>query len=119
MSLRDSISLIANTGLQFYRFEAKIGSAMQKDAKFRFVEKFDSSRRRFWLDEAVQISSEDEWVAKSQLLAYNYLSKSGKLSDDIDRENLKVYDASEIYEIGNISKVFSAFEKKWIPLPFF
>lgn len=119
MSLRDSISLIANTGLQFYRFEAKIGSAMQKDAKFRFVEKFDATRRRFWLDEAVQISSEDEWVAKSQLLAYNYLSKSGKLSDDIDRENLKVYDASEIYEIGNISKVFSAFEKKWIPLPFF
>ena len=91
--MRDSISLIANSGLQFYHFEAKLNADIKKDSKFRFVEKFDASRRRFWLDEVVCISKdEDLWARKSQLLEYGYISKSGKLSDDLEPSNLQLID---------------------------
>ena len=118
--MRDSISLIANSGLQFYHFEAKLNADIQKDSKFRFVEKFDGSRRRFWLDEVVCISKdEDLWARKSQLLEYGYISKSGKLSDDLEPSNLQLIDSTEFFEIGNLNKVLNTFEKKWIPLPYF
>ena len=118
--MRDSISLIANSGLQFYHFEAKLNADIQKDSKFRFVEKFDASRRRFWLDEVVCISKdEDLWARKSQLLEYGYISKSGKLSDDLEPSNLQLIDSTEFFEIGNLNKVLNVFEKKWIPLPYF
>lgn len=118
--MRDSISLIANSGLQFYHFEAKLNADIQKESKFRFVEKFDGSRRRIWLDEVVCISKdEDLWARKSQLLEYGYISKSGKLSDDLEPSNLQLIDSTEFFEIGNLNKVLNTFEKKWIPLPYF
>ena len=84
------------------------------------VEKFDASRRRFWLDEVVCISKdEDLWARKSQLLEYGYISKSGKLSDDLEPSNLQLIDSTEFFEIGNLNKVLNVFEKKWIPLPYF
>lgn len=118
--MRDSISLIANTGLQFYHFEASIDAETHKEAKYRFVEKFDGSRRRFWLDEVICVSKdEDLWARISELTKYGYISKSGKLSEELDTSNLQLFDSTEFFEIGNINKVLSAFEKKWIPLPYF
>ena len=71
---------------------------------------------RFWLDEVVCISKdEDLWARKSQLLEYGYISKSGKLSDDLEPSNLQLIDSTEFFEIGNLNKVLNVFEKKWIP----
>ena len=118
--MKDSITLIANSGLQFYHFEATFSAEIQKDSKFRFIEKFDSQRRRFWLDEVVCISKEDDlWARKSELLQYGYISRAGKLSEDLETSNLQLCDSTEFYEVGNANKVLSAFEKKWIPLPYF
>ena len=118
--MRDSISLIANTGLQFYHFEVKFNKEDQKESKFRFIEKFDSSRKRFWLDEVILVSKdEDLWARKSELLKYNYITKNGSLSEEIDVANLEKYDSTEYFEIGNINRVLDVFEKKWIPLPYF
>jgi hypothetical protein len=118
--MRDSISLIANSGLQFYHFDVKLNNDLQKEAKFRFVEKFDATRRRIWLDEVVCVSrDEDLWARKSELLKYGYITKSGKLSEDLELKNLQLIDSTEFYEIGNLNKVLNVFEKKWIPLPYF
>jgi hypothetical protein len=120
MSMRDSISLIANTGLQFYHFEAQLSNDIQKQAKFRFVEKYDSLRRRFWLDEVIQVSADDDlWARKSQLVDYNYISRTGKLSDEINLSNLDLFDSTQYYEVGNLNKTINILEKKWIPIPYF
>ena len=58
--MRDSITLIANSGIQFYHFEAVIQSEIVKNSKYRFVEKFDSSRGKFWIDEVICISTDDD-----------------------------------------------------------
>lgn len=118
--MRDSISLIANSGLQFYAFEAEIDPAEQKKNKFCFVEKFDSRRKKFWLEEVILLPGDDEyWARKSQLEMLGYLSKSGKLSNDIDLAKLELIDDTQFFEIGNISRALRYFEKKWIPLPYF
>lgn len=118
--MKDSITLIANSGLQFYHFTAEVPSNVQKESKFRFIEKFDIGRKRFWLDEVVCLSKdEDIWARKSELRQYGYISKSGKVSEELERSNLQLFDSTEFFEIGNASKVFSALEKKWIPLPYF
>jgi hypothetical protein len=118
--MRDAITLIANSGLQFYSFETKIDTSLQKSNKFRYIERFDSRRRRFWLDEAIAIPGDDDLFArKSELEQLGYLSPGGKLSDEIDTGRLELLDETELFEVGNLNQVFRYFEKKWIPIPFF
>lgn len=118
--MRDSITLIANTGIQFYHFEAVIHTETVKSSKYRFVEKFDSSRGKFWLDEVICISTDDDlWARKSQLLEYGYITKSGKISDEIEYSNLQLIDSTEFFEVANLNRTLDSFEKKWIPLPYF
>jgi hypothetical protein len=118
--MRDAISLIANSGLQFYRFQVRIDSAAMRSAKFRFFEQFDVNRMRYWLDEVVLINPErGEWARKSQLESAGFLSRQGQLSDEIDFAKIDVLQESDFYEIGNINQVLKALEHHWIPIPFF
>ena len=117
--IKDSISLIANTGLQFYTFETYLDASIQKNNKFRFIERFDSIRKRFWLDEVISLPGDDIWVRKSQLETLGYISKSGKIASDIDLNHLELLSDTDFYEAGNINQVVKYFEKKWIPVPFF
>lgn len=118
--MQDSISLIANSGIQFYRFEAKIDSLIAKKEKIRYVEQWDSSRLRFWMDEVVLLPGDDEVYAKRrELETYGFLSRFGKFSDEIDFDKLEPIEEKDIYETDNINKTIAAFEKNWIPLPYF
>ncbi len=120
--MRDSIRLIANSGLQFYKFEVEIDPVAQKKNKFRFVEDFDKIRKHFWLDEVVPLPGDDDLYArKSQLQTQGYITRSGKLVDesDIDFERIDTFDDTEFFESGNIQKVLRILEKKWIPIPLF
>ena len=117
--IKDSISLIANTGLQFYSFETVLDASVQKSNKVRFIERFDSIRKRFWLDEIISLPGEDLWARKSQLETLGYIYKSGKLIDDIDLNHLELIADTDFFEVGNINHTIRYFEKKWIPIPFF
>jgi len=93
--------------------------AYKKNNKFRFIERFDSIRKRFWLDEVISLPGDDIWVRKSQLETLGYISKSGKIASDIDLNHLELLSDTDFYEAGNINQVVKYFEKKWIPVPFF
>jgi hypothetical protein len=115
-----SITLIANTGLQFFSFETKIDFAIQKEIKFRYIERYDSRRRKFWFDEVVVLKSEDEvYARKSELENLGYLNSKGVQTDDIDFSKFEHIAETDIFEVGNLNQVFKYFEKKWIPVPFF
>ena len=117
--IKESITLIANTGLQFYSFETKFDSTLLKNNKVRFCEAFDSNRKRFWIDEIIALPGDDLWARKTQLETLGYLSKGGKLSDDIDLDHLELMQDTDFFEVGNLNQVIRYFEKKWIPIPFF
>ena len=72
--MNDLITLIANTGLQFYTFETKIDPTDQKQHKFRFIEAYDSKRKEIWLDEVIALPN-DKWAKKTQLEELGFLSK--------------------------------------------
>ena len=115
-----SITLIANTGLQFFTFETKIDFALQKEIKFRYIERYDSRRRKFWLDEVVILKSEEDVFArKGELEKLGFLTTKGTQTDDIDFTKFEHIAETDIFEVGNLNQAFKYFEKKWIPIPFF
>jgi hypothetical protein len=118
--MRDTISLIANTGLQFYRFEASLDMSIQRREKFRFVEKWDGNRSRFWIDEVLQLpGDEDLWARRSQLESQGFLSKRGEFSAEIDMGKIELVEEGDFFETGSIDRVVRDFEKKIIPIPYF
>lgn len=116
--IKDNISLIANSGLQFYNFEEQIDPSLLRQKKVRFIEGYDSIRKNFWLDEIISLP-EGRWAKKSQLEQLNYLLPSGNLSSEIDFSKLELINDADFYETGNIGQILKSFEKKWIPIPFF
>jgi hypothetical protein len=115
-----SISFIANTGIQFYRFEAQIDANTLRRSKFCFIERFDLNRDKFWIDEVIKLPiEEDKWARRSQLEKNGTINKEAVFIDDINLEGLELLNDSEFYEIGNVNRALNFFQKKWIPLPFF
>ena len=115
-----SITLIANTGLQFFTFETNIDFSIQKQLKFRYIERYDSRRRKFWLDEIIILKSEEDIFArKSELQNLGYINSNGVQSEEIEFSKFEHILEADIFEVGNLNQVFKYFEKKWIPLPFF
>ena len=118
--MRDAITFIANSGLQFYHFDMRLDSAAQKANKFRYVERFDSLRRKFWLDEVIALPGDDDLYArKGELEQLGFISATGKLITDSDFSAVEKIDETEFFEVGNLNQVLRYFEKKWIPIPFF
>lgn len=118
--MRDAITFIANSGLQFYHFDMRLDSAAQKANKFRYVERFDSIRRKFWLDEVIALPGDDDLYArKGELEQLGLISATGKITTDSDFSAVEKIDETEFFEVGNLNQVLRYFEKKWIPVPFF
>jgi hypothetical protein len=115
-----SISFIANTGIQFYRFEAQIDANTLRRSKFCFIERFDLNRDKFWIDEVIKLPiEEDKWARRSQLEKNGTINKEAVFIDDIKLEGLELLNDAEFYEVGNVNRALNFFQKKWIPLPFF
>jgi len=118
--MRDAITFIANSGLQFYHFEVRLDIAVQKNNKFRYVERFDSLRKKFWLDEVIALPGDDDFFGcRTELEKKGLLVSNGKFIDDPDFSDIDKITDSDIFEVGNMNQVFRHFEKKWIPIPFF
>jgi len=118
--IKDSISFIANTGVQFYHFNASIKDIDLKSLKFRFIEGFDTARKQFWLDEVLIVPKEDGAHAKySELSKFNYINSSKVFAQDIDLNNLRLFYEDEIFESSNLNQVLKKLENRWLPIPFF
>ncbi len=113
------ITFIANSGIQFYRFEAPFDQAAQRSFRVRYIERFDSLRRRFWLDEALPLDNEGRWARRQQLQDLGLLNGQGRLVADADLSGVEVLDESELFESGGFNQLFKHFERRWMPLPFF
>jgi hypothetical protein len=119
-----SITFIANTGLQIYRFTDRFDKNLQKDLRFNFTESFDIRRDDYWIDELLPINNDRTLFArKSQLELKGYLGIDNVISEDAEKDNSLSFftqdDEDYFFTISNIYNTLKAFEKRWIPIPFF
>ena len=119
-----SITFIANTGLQVFRFSDRIDKELQKNLRFNFTESFDIRRDDYWIDELLPVNSDRSLFArKSQLELNGYIGLDNVISEDAEKDNSLSFftqdDEDYFFSISNIYNTLKAFEKRWIPLPFF
>jgi hypothetical protein len=113
------ITFIANSGIQFYRFEATYDLSAQRSLRMRYIERFDSLRVRFWLDEAIPLSNDGRYARRQQLQELRLLDAQDRLVPDADLSGVGVLDEAELHESGGFNQLFKHFERRWLPLPFF
>ncbi|PWL32665.1 MAG: virulence factor SrfB [Fluviicola sp. XM-24bin1] len=115
------ISIIGNTGVQFFSFRCRIDKTLLRSQKLVYFEDVDLNRKRFWLEQLVLIPDEDTFVRKSEIKDALGLDQNEKLIKNFDHSSIRKYtdNQPQVFEVGNVNQVLKAFENKWIPLPFF
>ena len=116
-----NISLIANTGIQFFSVKVSIDLNDGRN-KMYFYEWFDTEEIKLKLNIAHFFSSEEIWVQKKELAKYGYL-KNGKPTDDwsvIKNEISQLSEEDNTCFSMSLSKCnLAKFENKWLPFPYF
>ena len=112
------ISLISNSSIQYYKFEAEINIDFGKTNKVYFHQPFDSNILDFTLDPLFRVTKEgDETFYRKQELIDRDFIINNKLKDDVDLKNCE--QIISYFETSNLKKALKNFKKKWIPLPYF
>lgn len=128
------ISLISNTGVQFYSPEEDIviDLSMPPVRPLRFFE-FEMAKKTY-VDQAVYFSMRDKFVTRNDLIMGGYLNPvTGELVDE-DKINFTLLNTipsekimtvgrlDDMVGVGTVDKKFTGLElieNQWIPLPFF
>jgi len=115
------ISVIANSGIQFYSFKSKISKDSVRQVKFVFLEDVDLNKKRFWLEELIFIPELDRYSLKSDLKKRNLLDDKGKFKGLGDTIGLRTFseDQPQVYEASNLNQTLKIFANKWLPIPYF
>jgi len=113
----DSLSLIANSGVQFFRFECNLDLTQPRQFKFQYVEGFDMNRTSFWPDPVINIKDLGISVRKSELVKHALINHKGELKTNFDEHLVKPVD--DPFDSENADNILRKFQKRWIPLPYF
>lgn len=111
------ISLIANSSLQYYKFETEINLDFGRNNKIYFHEPFDTLSLNFILDPLLINNKGEEVCYRYQDLKDNDFIIYEKIKQEADLsqlESIHVY-----YEDNNLKRALKKYQKKWIPLPYF
>jgi hypothetical protein len=114
------MQLIANSGIQFYKFDIKIDPNDDLLKMMGFWEKLDMKEQRVKLEHAVRLSEEEVWVSRRELLLEGYLDEEDKLVEDINIKLLNILDEEQdCFYVSNIDRPLEFYENEWLPLPYF
>lgn len=114
-----SLTLIANSGIQFYSFQITIDPNVRKIKPMGFYESLNDEYVMSF-GRAYLIPNESIWVKKEDLVEQDYLEKNNKLKKEINANTLTSLDTeTECYSIKNISKGLDKYVGEWIPIPYF
>jgi hypothetical protein len=112
------ISLISNSSIQYYKFEAAINYEFSKLNKLYFHQPFDSSLLDFIYDPVFKWgkNEEEKYFRQFELIEKGILINN-RILDESNLLNCEQID--NFYEINNLKKSLKGYQKKWIPMPFF
>lgn len=119
----ESVQLIANSGIQFYKFDIEIDPFGTDDVikSIGFYEWADSQNSKVVLEYAKYLSNERIWVSKRQLGEEGFLDENGDVvTANLNLELLKELKFGlEVFSVNDIETPLEFFEGKWLPLPYF
>jgi hypothetical protein len=117
------ISLIANTGIQYYRFRTNIDRDSAKKSKIHFFEKWADDEDDYVPYILFQVNDNDgeRLFLKQTLIQKGFIGANGNLLPDVDLSELKAFDTEthKNYETDGINRIIKSFENNWIPIPLF
>lgn len=116
------ISLVANSGLQFHKFNVTIDPSEKVMRPMNFRENIDLVAGLVSLEYATYIPNHGIYVSKGSLKEEGYLDEKGQLNtQDFNPAAVNVLDEEfQVFSINNIKRCLrDKFEGSWIPIPFF
>lgn len=126
-----SITLIANSGIQFHKFELKINPNDEVIKTMGFYEYLDDKNERISLQYAYYLPDLDIWVPKKILREEENLDHNDNLNDNVNYniiKNFALKEETEFYTISDISGILwerddkeikNIFQNVWLPVPYF
>jgi hypothetical protein len=115
-----NISLIANSGIQVYKFQINIDPSADIIKSLGFWERFNTQSMKISLEFANYLPDQDIWVSKRNLVSEGFLDERGSLSENINYTLLRpLNEDNEYFTINDILSSLELFENKWIPIPYF
>lgn len=114
------IQLIANSGIQIYKFDIEIRPNADVIRSMGFHESINYNTGDAELGFARYLEEEEIWVREQQLREDGCLDEHGNLLEDIDTTLLTELDEDEqVYTISDVKSPLELFENHWLPVPFF
>lgn len=113
------ISLIANSSIQYYKYEVNIDLEFGKENRFYYHQPFDTNFFDFILDPLFKVTKEGtENYYRLQELIDKGVVINKRLKDEADLGTCSGT-VTEVYEESNLKQTLKQYQNKWIPLPFF
>lgn len=114
------IELIANSGIQFYKFDLKIDPNKDIIKTMGFWEKLDMEEQRVKLEHTTYLSEEDLWVSRKELAIEGYLNEDGSIAENVNYKVLtELKEKIDYFKISDIETPLECYENEWLPFPYF
>lgn len=115
-----SLTLIADSGIQFHTFKLVINPNDRVISSVGFWEHWDDASGKVTLDFAEFLIDHEAWVSTRELGTQGYVNEDGSISEEVNLNLLTVLDEeTDCFRINDIIRPLEYFENKWIPLPYF
>jgi hypothetical protein len=113
------LSLIANTSIQYYRYDAEIDLDFGKNNRLYYRQPFDVNLAKITYENLIRINIEgqESYYRKAELNEKGFLANN-KLKEGVDLASCTEI-TNEYFDVSNLKNALKKFEGKWIPLPFF
>ncbi len=113
------ISLIANSSIQYYKYEVNIDLEFGKENRFYYHQPFDTNFFDFILDPLFKVTKEgtENYYRLQELIDKGFVINK-RLKDEADLGTC-TGTVTEVYEESNLKQTLKQYQNKWIPLPFF
>lgn len=113
------ISLIANSSIQYYKYEVNIDLEFGKENRFYYHQPFDTNFFDFILDPLFKVTKEgtENYYRLQELIDKGFVINK-RLKDEADLGTCSGT-VTEVYEESNLKQTLKQYQNKWIPLPFF
>lgn len=122
-----SISLIANSGIQFHKFKLTINPNDDVIKTLAFYEYFNEIKVDISLEYAYKIPNTDSYAAKSLLKSEDYLDENDNFKTEVNFNTISTLPQMEkgsditsgYYKINDIEECLKYYENIWLPFPYF
>ena len=116
------ISLIANSGIQFYEENLSINPNADLIANQAFRERESSDGQHVILEHAEYLPNigMGVYASKRELLEEGFLNpETGRLFDGVNPNRINILKDAECYPVNDVVDALEVFANEWLPLPYF